>query len=117
MNTPGIDPEVTPRDPLAILYATDRYPPIPRNLSGMENTPEFQQALELAKNGGGGTWTFHTTLGHIVTKLLEMNLRVTLPDGDVLPLFQAVDEINNFLRITPVQYGNTPNVHALDHLF
>lgn len=56
----------------------------------MANTPEFQQARILAQNGGRGEWTFYTTLGHIVTKILDMDLRVTLPDGSEMPLFTTV---------------------------
>lgn len=44
-----------------------------------------------------------------------MDLRVTLPDGSVMPLFTTVWEVNTYFRIRPDQYGDTPNRYAMDH--
>lgn len=44
-----------------------------------------------------------------------MDLRVTLPDGSEMPLFTTVWEVNTFFRISPEQYGDTPNRYAMDH--
>ncbi len=86
-------------------------------LSWMENTPEFQQARVLAQNGGRWEWTFYTTLGHIVTKILDMDIRFTLPDGTEYRPFTTVWEVNSFLGITARHYGQNPNSHQLGHLF
>ena len=86
-----------------------------KNLSWMENTPEFRQAWILAKNGGRWEWTFYTTLGHIVTKILDMDIRFTLPDGTEYRPFTTVWEVNSFFRISPEQYSLVPNRHTMDH--
>lgn len=86
-----------------------------KNLSWMANTPEFQQARILAQNGGRGEWTFYTTMGHIVTKILDMDIRFTLPDGSEYHPFTTVWEVNTFFRISPDQYGDMPNRYAMDH--
>ena len=81
----------------------------------MANTPEFQQARILAQNGGRGEWTFYTTMGHIVTKILDMDIRFTLPDGSEYRPLTTVGEVNAFFHITSEHYGITPNRYAMDH--
>ena len=86
-----------------------------KNLSWIENTPEFRQAWILAQNGGRWEWTFYTTLGHIVTKILDMDIRFTLPDGTEYRPFTTVWEVNSFFRISPEQYSLVPNRYIMDH--
>lgn len=86
-----------------------------KNISWVENTPEFQKARILAQNGWRGEWTFYTTLGHIVTKILDMDICFNLPDGTEYRPFTTVWEVNTFFRIVPNQYSTTPNKNVMDH--
>jgi hypothetical protein len=87
----------------------------PKNLSWMENTPELPQAIRLGQNKGRWEWYFYTTLGHIVTKILDMDITFHLPDGSEYKPFTTVWEVNTFFRITPDQYWVTPNPSVMDH--
>lgn len=83
--------------------------------SWMENTPEIQQARTLLQNRGRGEWTFYTTLGHIVTKIIEMDIHIPLPDGTEYRPFQTAADVNTVFDITPEQYADTPNRYRMDH--
>lgn len=50
-----------------------------------------------------------------MTKILDMNMRFTLPDNTELPLFQTVGEVNTFFLITPQDYSRIPNRPMMDH--
>ena len=86
----------------------------PKNLSWIENTPELAQAIRLGQNKGRWEWYFYTTLGHIVTKILDMDITFHLPDGSEYKPFATVWEVNTFFRITPDQYWSPPNPHSMD---
>ncbi|MBX9809601.1 hypothetical protein K2X92_04400 [Candidatus Gracilibacteria bacterium] len=80
-----------------------------KSLSGMENTPEFNMVAHRTDN----TWDlgkrFPTSLGHIVTKILDMNLIIELPNGKNIPIFTDHHEVNRVLGITMAQYHEKPN--------
>lgn len=86
------------------------------NLSGKENTPEFHQAMVLAQNNGRLKWTFYTTLGHVVTKILDMDIAFTLPDGSQYKPFTTVGEVKTFFRISDDDFARQPNRSAMDYL-
>ncbi len=95
-----------------------------RILSGEETTPEFRGALELARNKGRWRhedYHFFTTWWHIVTKLLDMNPTVRLPDGTTQHLFATVWEVRDFFRIENENLGEKVNVrffmHCLSYLY
>ena len=82
-----------------------------KNLSWMENTPELQRAIELAQNNRRWEWGFHTTLGHVVTKILDMDITFTLPDGSRYKPFTTVGEVKTFFRIQMMIFlGNQTEV-------
>jgi hypothetical protein len=80
----------------------------------MENTPELAQAIELGQNKGRWEWYFYTTLGHIVTKILDMDITFHLPDGSVYKPFTTAWQVNEFFNITPDQYWIFPNRYSMD---
>lgn len=81
----------------------------PKNLSWIENTPEFQQAIKLSKNKGRWEHWFSTTLGHIVTKIMDMDITLTLPDGTQYKPFATVRELKEFLNISDDELAIQPN--------
>lgn len=85
------------------------------SLSGLENTPELAAAKKLSKNKWRWDWTFDTTLGHFVTKILDMDITFQLPDGSKYKPFTTVWEVNTFFHITPNQYWTNPNPAVMDH--
>lgn len=85
------------------------------SLSGLENTPELAAAKRLSKNNWRWDQAFYTTLGHIVTKILDMDIAFQLPDGSEYKPFTTIWEVNTFFRINPDQYWTNPNPSVMDH--
>lgn len=85
------------------------------SFSALEHTPELAAARRLGKNNWIWDWTFYTTIGHIVTKILDMDITFRLPDGSEYKPFTTVWEVNTFFRITPDQYWVIPIPSVMDH--
>lgn len=86
------------------------------NLSGKENTPELQEAIELAHNNGRWERIFYTTLGHIVTKILDMDITFTLPDGSQYKPFTTIGEVKTFFHISDGDFTLQPNTRVMDRI-
>lgn len=85
------------------------------SFSALEHTPELAAARRLGKNNWIWDWTFYTTIGHIVTKILDMDITFRLPDGSEYKPFTTFWEVNTFFRITREQYRGNPNPSIMDH--
>lgn len=86
------------------------------NLSGKETTPELKKAIKLAQNKGRWEWNFYTTLGHVVTKILDMDIAFTLSDGSKYKPFMTVGEVKTFFRISDDDFAMQPNQGYMDRL-
>jgi hypothetical protein len=86
-----------------------------RNLSGLGSTPELKAAIKLAQNNGRWNHIFYTTIWHIVTKILDMDITFTLPDGSTVKPFTTVWEVNAFFRIDSSSYNDSPMPNIMDY--
>ncbi len=84
------------------------------SLSWKENTPEFQQAIELAFNKWKWDYSFYTTWWHVITKILEDWIVINFPNWNQIVVFNSYSEVMDYFKLTPDLLGKKPNTRLFE---